>query len=54
MEIDAGPGTIRDLTNVSEYEAAPFPDFLQAIMDMGGLRGYAEERLRQRAGAETR
>jgi len=45
VEIDPSKGKIRDLTKGTEYQAAAFPDFLQAIMARGGLRGYAEERL---------
>jgi 3-isopropylmalate/(R)-2-methylmalate dehydratase small subunit len=48
VEIEPNSGTIRDLTKDKEFRAAAFPDFLQAIMARGGLRGYAEERLAQR------
>src|SRR5947209_15663377 len=47
VEIDPSAGKIRDLTKGTEFQAAAFPDFLQAIMARGGLRGYAEERLAQ-------
>lgn len=53
VAIDPDTGVIRDLTRDIEFRAAPFPEFLQAIMNMGGLRGYAEERLRQRSAAEA-
>jgi 3-isopropylmalate/(R)-2-methylmalate dehydratase small subunit len=49
VEIEPDSGTIRDLTKDKEFRAAAFPDFLQAIMARGGLRGYAEERLAQRS-----
>jgi 3-isopropylmalate/(R)-2-methylmalate dehydratase small subunit len=49
VEIEPATGTIRDLTKNKEFKAAAFPDFLQAIMARGGLRGYAEERLAQRS-----
>jgi 3-isopropylmalate/(R)-2-methylmalate dehydratase small subunit len=45
VEIDPSSGVIKDLTKGTEYQAAAFPDFLQAIMARGGLRGYAEERI---------
>lgn len=45
VEIDPDTGTIHDLTRGTEYKAAAFPEFLQAIMSKGGLRGYAEEQL---------
>jgi 3-isopropylmalate dehydratase small subunit len=51
VEIDPASGTIRDLTKKTEFEAAAFPEFLQQIMSRGGLRGYAEEVLAQRAAA---
>src|SRR5437588_3931150 len=47
VEIDPSSGTIRDLTKGTEYQAKGFPEFLQAIMARGGLRGYAEEILAQ-------
>jgi 3-isopropylmalate dehydratase small subunit len=49
VEIDPNTGTIRDLTNGKQFKAAAFPDFLQAIIARGGLRGYAEEQLAQTA-----
>jgi 3-isopropylmalate/(R)-2-methylmalate dehydratase small subunit len=51
VEIDPNTGIIRDLTNGKQFTAAAFPDFLQAIISRGGLRGYAEERLAQSASA---
>jgi 3-isopropylmalate dehydratase small subunit len=51
VEIDPGSGVIRDLTKGTEYQAGAFPEFLQAIMSRGGLRGYAEEVLAQRQAA---
>lgn len=43
VELDPSTGTIRDVTKGTEYRAAAFPEFLQAIMRRGGLRPYAEE-----------
>jgi len=48
VEIDPDSGSIRDVTKGAEYRAAAFPDFLQAIIRRGGLRGYAEEKLAER------
>src|SRR5579859_1306762 len=48
VEIDPDSGSIRDVTKGTEYRAAAFPDFLQAIIRRGGLRGYAEEKLAER------
>ncbi|MBI3160185.1 MAG: AMP-binding protein [Chloroflexi bacterium] len=49
IEVEPATGTIHNLTNGKTYRAAPFPDFLQQIIDKGGLLAYVEERL-----AETR
>lgn len=49
VEIDPATGVVRDLTKGIEFKAAAFPEFLQQIMSRGGLRGYAEEVLAQRA-----
>lgn len=51
VEIEPAAGIIRDLTKGTEYQAAAFPDFLQAIMARGGLRGYAEDFLARQRGA---
>ncbi|MGH2442970.1 MAG: 3-isopropylmalate dehydratase small subunit [Chloroflexota bacterium] len=45
VDIEPASGIIRDLTTGNEYRASAFPEFLQAIMSKGGLRGYAEETL---------
>ncbi len=49
VEIDPATGVIRNVTQGTAFQAAPFPDFLQQIIARGGLRGYVEERLRERA-----
>ncbi len=49
--LDPETGMIRDLSKGTEYRAAAFPEFLQSIMQRGGLRGYAEEILATRATA---
>jgi 3-isopropylmalate dehydratase small subunit len=49
VEIDPNTGVIRDLTKGTEYRSKAFPEFLQQIISRGGLRGYAEELLRQGA-----
>jgi 3-isopropylmalate/(R)-2-methylmalate dehydratase small subunit len=42
VEIDPAAGIIRNLTSGREYQAAAFPDFLQNIIQLGGLVAYAE------------
>ncbi len=48
VEIDAAAGKIRDLDTQMEFQAAPFPEFMQMIIARGGLLGYVEERLASR------
>ena len=45
IEVEPATGTVRNLTRSETYRAEPFPDFLQRIIDRGGLLGYVEERL---------
>jgi 3-isopropylmalate dehydratase small subunit len=45
IEVEPATGTIRNLTRGEIYHAEPFPDFLQRIIDRGGLLAYVEERL---------
>jgi 3-isopropylmalate/(R)-2-methylmalate dehydratase small subunit len=45
VKVDLSSGTIRNLTTGETYQAAPFPPFMQAIMDQGGLIGYVRGRL---------
>ncbi len=47
IEVEPATGTIRNLTLGNTYQATPFPDFLQRIIDRGGLLAYVEERLAQ-------
>jgi len=44
-EVEPATGAIRNLTRGETYRAEPFPDFLQRIIDRGGLLAYVEERL---------
>ncbi|MDH3942628.1 MAG: 3-isopropylmalate dehydratase small subunit [Anaerolineae bacterium] len=45
ITVDPASGEIRNLTKDELYQAAPFPDFLQNIIDKGGLLPYVEDRL---------
>ncbi|MCL4489375.1 MAG: 3-isopropylmalate dehydratase small subunit [Chloroflexi bacterium] len=47
VEIDPAAGVIHDLDTDQKFRSAPFPEFMQMIMDRGGLLGYVEERLAQ-------
>jgi len=48
VEVESATGAIRNLTRGETYRAEPFPDFLQRIIDRGGLLAYVEERLAAR------
>lgn len=37
VEADLDKGIIRDMTTGKEYKTAPFPDFIQRIIENGGL-----------------
>jgi fatty-acyl-CoA synthase len=50
VEVEPATGTIRNLTRRQVYQAEPFPDFLQNIIDQGGLLAYVENRLAQEPG----
>lgn len=45
VEVEPSLGIIRNLTRDEEYQSTPFPEFLQAIIDRGGLLAYVEERI---------
>ncbi len=49
IEVEPATGTIRNLTRGETYRAEPFPDFLQRIIDRGGLLAYVEERIAERS-----
>ena len=43
LEVDLASGTIKNLTQNKTYQAAPFPAFMQNIINAGGLVGYIKE-----------
>jgi 3-isopropylmalate/(R)-2-methylmalate dehydratase small subunit len=45
VEVEPANGIIRNLTQGTTFQATPFPDFLQHIIDRGGLLAYVEDRL---------
>jgi 3-isopropylmalate/(R)-2-methylmalate dehydratase small subunit len=45
VEVDLEKGQIKNLTQNRTYQAAPFPPFMQAIVDAGGLMPYVKKRL---------
>lgn len=48
VRVDLATGVIYNLTSGETYQAAPFPPFMQEIMDKGGLIPYVQWRLQNR------
>jgi 3-isopropylmalate/(R)-2-methylmalate dehydratase small subunit len=53
IEVEPATGLIHNLTRDETYSAEPFPDFLQRIINRGGLLGYVEERLAEKMNNEV-
>lgn len=47
VEVELENGRIRNLRTGEEYQATPFPEFMQDIMDKGGLINYVKTRSQQ-------
>jgi len=45
LSIDLGNGRVKNVTQGREYQAEPFPEFLQDIVAAGGLVAYTKKRL---------
>jgi 3-isopropylmalate/(R)-2-methylmalate dehydratase small subunit len=43
VEIDFDSGLIKDVTNGKSFQGTPFPDFMQKIINAGGLVNYINE-----------
>lgn len=48
--VDPSTGLIRNLTRAENYPTEPFPEFLQRIIDKGGLLSYVESRSKEHHG----
>lgn len=48
LDIEPETGIIHNLTRGEQYQAAAFPDFIQDIVRLGGLKPYVEKKLRER------
>ena len=44
VEVDFASGTITDTTTGKTYQAAPFPEFIDGIIQSGGLLNSLKER----------
>jgi 3-isopropylmalate/(R)-2-methylmalate dehydratase small subunit len=49
LEIDLAAGTITDRSNGQTYRAQPIPDFMQALLQAGGLIAYIQQKMAQEA-----
>ncbi|MCD6519705.1 MAG: 3-isopropylmalate dehydratase small subunit [Anaerolineae bacterium] len=47
LEVDLAKGIIRNLDTGQEFRAVPYPDFMLAIIDAGGLIEYTRRKLQQ-------
>lgn len=45
VEIDLDSGKIRNVTTGAEFQAKPFPPFMQQLINAGGLINYASQRV---------
>lgn len=45
VEIDLDSGRIRNVTTGAEFQAKPFPPFMQQLINAGGLINYARQRV---------
>jgi len=48
VQVDAVTGVITNLTTGRQYQAKPFPEFMQQLMAAGGLMAYVKERVKHR------
>ncbi|MGI6065239.1 MAG: 3-isopropylmalate dehydratase small subunit [Bacillota bacterium] len=44
VEVNTDTGVIINITTGEEFQAAPFPEFMQEIISAGGLMAYVKER----------
>ncbi len=46
LEVDVTKGAIKNLSSGKTYQAEPFPDFMQNIIDKGGLINHVREKVK--------
>lgn len=46
LEIDTSSGQIKNITKEKIYQAEPFPEFIEEIIETGGLIPYLQEKLK--------
>lgn len=45
VEVDLEAGRVVNVSQEKEFDVQPFPEFMQRIIDAGGLIGYVEKRI---------
>ncbi len=45
IDVDLSTGTIKNITSGKSYKAQPFPEFMQMIINKGGLINHLKEKL---------
>ena len=50
VQVNPSTGEIHNLSKDQHFQAVPFPEFLQQIIDMGGLLPYVEDKLANPSG----
>ncbi len=45
VEVDVNAGVIKNLTKGQEYQAVAFPEFMQELIDAGGLVNYVKKKV---------
>ena len=48
LEVDAAAGRVRDVISGKAYDTSPVPDFMQSLLQSGGLIPYVRKQLKQR------
>ena len=48
VEIDATTGEIVNITKNEVYKSAPFPEFMQELIAVGGLMNYVQRKMKER------
>lgn len=48
ISIDTASGIIKNITSGKTYNSAPFPEFMQKIIDSGGLMNYIKKEVQSR------
>jgi len=45
LEIESETGKIKNLSSQEEYSTTPFPEFMQQLIELGGLMEYVKKKL---------